>query len=119
MEQLPIKTGNTGQHLGIAHIILLRVVPNHPQFPRMAHQDLVAQFLQNPAHPTGVRTRLQSNQTGLHLGKELVNPRSGIAHLGALPHGARSIQYANRVNFVSHIHSNCVTYLHDRFPFCT
>jgi hypothetical protein len=65
VQELRIKTRQASQVLGVYLIRLALVGIDEPQFAGIGHQHLVAAFLEHPAHPRRVSTRLNCDAHGL------------------------------------------------------
>ena len=117
MQQLWIEPSDSGQHLRIPIITLFVAVPDHPQLAWIPDQNLVAQFFKNTADPPRVRPGLHDHPTSLQF-LEVPPDRFGRVRDSRPPQDLPlSIQHANVVILVSHIHPNRDTFAHDRSPF--
>ena len=58
IQELRIEAGQASQVLGVYLIGLVLIGIDEPQFASIGYQHLVAAFLQDPAHPRRVSTRL-------------------------------------------------------------
>ena len=65
VQELRIKTRQASQVLGVYLTRLALVGIDEPQFAGIGHQHLVAAFLEHPAHPRRVSTRLNCDAHGL------------------------------------------------------